>query len=218
MPASDVVAPSICCYMPLPCLLLGRTSARQIPTLTSWSPAAAAGTFLQARRLSGYGGKGGTLNNLGLVISTKSSAIAGSTADRIRAIDAHARHYDHLDAAQYVASTPTADELLQQQPNRRLAGKSKLQRVLLQGGLGGLGGGLGGGGGSGGSSPRDITSGIEKRKQEAAVSSMISQAVNGDMDVMSAVTARQQGNLRAWEMSLGRDVQQQIQNGNLSGR
>uniref|UniRef100_A0A383VG79 Uncharacterized protein n=1 Tax=Tetradesmus obliquus TaxID=3088 RepID=A0A383VG79_TETOB len=240
------------------------------------------------RRLAGNGGgKGGTLNSLGLVISSKSSLLGGTTADRIRAIDASARHFDHEPQSAYAAATLTALELLQQQPNRRLAGngggkggtlnnlglavssrssllggttadriraiaveaeagdeaqatdisaeavlaaagarrhpegvKPRLQRVLLQaGGIGSLGGGFGAASGNGGRliNTRDITESLEQRKADAAISSMISRAVNGDMDVMSAVTARQQGRARAWEMSLGRDSQQQL-NGSNAGR
>jgi hypothetical protein len=172
------------------------------------------------RRLAANGGgKGGTLNNLGLTVSTKSSLLASSTADRIRAIAVKAEAGDDagLDA---VVATPGLDpaDLVAAGARRRLRFRSLLQRVLLQGGgLGGLGGGFGGGGGNGGSNllnARDITASLEQRKADAAVSSFISHAVNGDMDVMSAVMARRQGTSRAWEMSLGRDRQQQINGGN----
>jgi hypothetical protein len=215
-------------------------------------------------------------------MSSKSSLLSSSTADRIHAIDAHARHYDH-DDAQFASVTPTALELLQQQPNRKLAGNSgkvgtlnnlglavaarsslfgqttadrihavehkaraegdavdvtpgldpadlaavggrrrlnfkrQLQRILMQG-AGGFGGGFGGGGGSSLLTSRDFTDPLAQRKSNSAVTSMISQAVNGDMDVMSAVTARQQGSQKAWEMSLGKDRLEQLSSNTLAGR
>lgn len=164
------------------------------------------------------GGTGGTLHNLGLAVSTRSSLFIKTTADRIHEVEAKALGQDV--AADLTPGLLPAD-LAAVGGRRHLFFKRQLQRMLMQGvgGFGGLGGGFGGGsnGGSSRLNPRDVTVALQKRKDDAAVTSMINQAVNGDMDVMSAVTARQQGSTRALEMSLGRDRQQQL-NGNIAGR
>jgi hypothetical protein len=140
-----------------------------------------------------------------------------TTADRIHAVEAKARGEDA--AADLTPSLLTAD-LAAVGGRRRLNFKQQLQRILMQAGGFGGGGGLGGGGGSGSSlmNPREMTEPLEHRKDSAALTSMINQAVDGNMDVMSAVMARQQGSARAWEMSLGKDLQQQLNDNIAAGR